>query len=365
MRRTMMLTLAAALSCAPLLAEAPPQLFAKAKEQFRLGAYPAALETLQVLESETAKPENENYRSALLPALHFYRGACYAALGRGAQAREQFEVFLTHQPNASLDPAVYPRKVVAALEETRRSLARKGQGADPSSSPMNSLAQGYAAFRFAMQAEETTADEAWAEGPARYLLTSEERRQFSGLGGAAGRSEFVTAFWKSRDPSPETQDNEFREEFEKRVAFADSRFTQGETRGSMTDRGMVFVLLGPPTYIGRKPLTTGEDSGDAVSLKRYRSSDVRTASQPGGSGAARVARVDAVAGPGSLINEAAANWREVWHYRRERLPKEVPYLQVDFEFVTKKGYGQNVLQREAQILDTLERAKARLREAKA
>ena len=34
------------------------------------------------------------------------------------------------------------------------------------------------------------------------------------------RSEFVTAFWKARDPRPETVENEFREEFEKRVAFA-------------------------------------------------------------------------------------------------------------------------------------------------
>ncbi len=73
--------------------------------------------------------------------------------------------------------------------------------------------------------------------------------------------------------------------------------------------------------------------------------------------------MDAVTGPGPRVNDAAANWREIWHYRRELLPKGVPYLQVDFEFVTKKGYGHNVLQREAQILDTLERAKALLRQS--
>jgi hypothetical protein len=65
------------------------------------------------------------------------------------------------------------------------------------------------------------------------------------------------------------------------------------------------------------------------------------------------------------MNDAASNWREVWHYRREHLPREVPYLQVDFDFVTKQGYGENVLQRETQVLDTLERAKAKLRETKA
>lgn len=366
MRRPILFLLAATLSAAPVLASTPAQLFAKAKEQFRLAAYPAALETLGRLDVETAKPEREKERAALLPALHFYRGACYAALGRGPEAREQFEVFLTYQPNASLDPALYPRKVSVALEETRKSLEKKGEAAE--SPAMTSIALAYAAFRLAMQPEEASAsaDENWASGPERFLLTADERREFERLGGPAARSEFVTAFWKARDPKPETADNEFREEYEKRVAFADSRFTQEETRGSMTDRGMVFILLGPPTYVGRKPLLTGEDAADPGGLNRYRPSDVRAAvNQPASTGTTRAARVDAVTGPGTRINDAASNWREVWHYRRENLPKDVPYLQVDFEFLTKRGYGRNVLQREAQILDTLERAKAKLREAKA
>ncbi|MFN2386257.1 MAG: GWxTD domain-containing protein [Thermoanaerobaculia bacterium] len=366
MRRATLLVLAAALSAGELFAATPGELFSKAKEQFRLAAYPAALETLRQLDEETSKPQYGQERAALLPALHFYRGASYAALGRGPEARDQFEVFLTYQPNASLDPAMYPKKVIAALEEARKSLEKKGRTERiAGTSPATSLAKSYAAFRLAMDPGKPYADEGWADGPVRFLLTPEERRDFQALGGAASRSEFVTAFWKARDPKPETADNEFREEFEKRVAFADSRFTQQETRGAMTDRGMVFILLGPPTYIGRKPLTTGDDAADPNVLKRYRASDVRAAAQPGGTRAAQVARVDAVTGPGSRVNEAASNWQEVWHYWREHLPKDVPYLQVDFQFVTKKGYGQNVLQREAQILDTLERAKAKLREAKA
>jgi GWxTD domain-containing protein len=219
-----------------------------------------------------------------------------------------------------------------------------------------------------MQPEEVNAEETWADGPVRHLLTAQERRDFEALSTAAARSEFVTAFWKARDLRPETADNEFREEFEKRVSFADSRFTQEETRGAMTDRGMVFILLGPPTYVGRKPLTTGDDTSDATSLSRHRASDVRVAAESEvprkGTTAARAARKDAVSGPGTRVNDPASSWREVWHYRRENLPKRVPYLQVDFEFVTKRGYGQNVLQRESNILDTLERAKTNLRETK-
>ena len=88
---------------------------------------------------------------------------------------------------------------------------------------------------------------------------------------------------------------------------------------------------------------------------------MRIASVPAGTTSKHVANVDRVTGPGNRVNEAASNWREVWHYRREVLPKGIPYHQVDFEFVTKEGYGTNVLQRETQVLDTLEKAKAHLR----
>ena len=149
------------------------------------------------------------------------------------------------------------------------------------------------------------------------------------------------------------------------MAFADSRFTQREIAGSLTDRGMVFILLGPPTWAGQKPLTSGEDANDKAALFAYRPADVKIASAPGGTTTDTARKVDKVTGPGTRMNDAAKNWREIWHYRREQLPKGIPYHQVDFEFVTKEGYGQNVLQRETQVLDTLEKAKSRLRQSAA
>ena len=62
-------------------------------------------------------------------------------------------------------------------------------------------------------------------------------------------------------------------------------------------------------------------------------------------------------GPGTKAIDSNANWREVWHYRKELLPKSVPYLQVDMEFITKKGYGQNILQRDHATITTLEKAR--------
>lgn len=358
MRRAFSLMVLAALATSTLPAATPPELFQKAKEEFRFGSYAAALATLDILEAESTRPGFESERAALLPGLLFYRGASLAALGRQNEARKAFEEFLSFQPNARLDPAMYPRKVIAALEETRTLLERKKRGPEE---PAGSLILAYRAFRAEPAADPEAMSEQWAEGSVRVLLTIDERRDFERLSDAVARSEFVTQFWKARDPRPETPENEFRDEFERRVAFADSRFTQDETRGAMTDRGMVFILLGPPTYIGRKPLTTGEDANDPGVLNRYRTSDLRVAAAPGGTTSERAARIDKVTGPGTHINEAASNWREVWHYRRENLPKTVPYLQVDFEFVTKQGYGKAVLQRDTQVLDTLERAKKLLK----
>lgn len=367
MRRPIAFLLPLLFTASSLSATDPPQLFNKAKEQYRLGSYEASLRTLNELDSEARKPEFEAHRAALLPALSFYRGASYAALGRKAEAYPEFELFLVYQPNASLDPGLYSKKVITAFKETREALLRRAEekrGEEAAGEPSGSLAGAYRAFKTSLPDEQGSLGEEWAEGPVRFLLSSEERRDYARLSDPVSRSEFVTSFWKSRDLRPETPENEFRQGFEKRIAFADARFTQDEIRGSLTDRGMVFILLGPPTYIGRKPLTAGEDANDSSALFRYRRADVRIASMPSGSRTQQVARVDVVTGPGTRVNEAASNWREVWHYRKEHLPKDVPYLQVDFDFVTKQGYGKNVLQRDIQALDTLERAKARMKQAK-
>ncbi len=66
---------------------------------------------------------------------------------------------------------------------------------------------------------------------------------------------------------------------------------------------------------------------------------------------------DRMTGPGTQAAESNNNYQEVWHYRKELLPKNVGYLQVDVVFVTKHGYGTNVLQRDTATLQTLDAAK--------
>jgi GWxTD domain-containing protein len=338
------------LSASPLL-----QLFQKAKDQFRLGAYADSFATLSKVELEAEQQENQPYRASLRPGLAFYRGACLAALGRDKEAREQFEIFLAFSPNASLDPAMYPKKVIALLEDTRRNLKRAEDAGPPADD--GSIGAAYRAYVRSSDSRQAELGEDWADGPVRYLLTSEERRTFSQLFNPVTRSEFVTAFWRARDPKPETGENEFREEFERRVAFADGHFTEDEVRGSLTDRGMVFLLLGPPTYIGRRPIGAGEDTGDPAGMARYSRNDVVAVEKTGGNTNSTNVVIDNMTGPGTQMLDGAANWREIWHYRKELLPRGLPYQQVDLDFITRKGYGKNVLQREAVALNAIDAAR--------
>lgn len=359
MRRNLLSAALAVFVSLPALAATLPELFFKAKEQFKLGNYTQALSTVETLDAESGKAGLEQEREKLLPGLLFYKAASLAALGRSEEAEEIFQAFLAYQPNAQLDPALYPRTVIAALEGARKASSSRANAPEET----GILSTDYRAFRSPESKPLEEAGEEWADGPAKYLLTSEERKSFQNLADPLSRSEFISGFWKARDSKPETPENEFREEFEKRVTFCDSRFTQDEVRGSLTDRGMVFILVGPPSYSGRKPLTLKDEGGaaDVSGQSRYTRAEVRGAYQMGGSGTARLARIDKVTGPDATVSRSASNWIEVWHYLRANLPKSVPYQELVLQFLTKEGYGKNVLQREDTVLAALERAKQVLR----
>ncbi len=354
------------LAATSLVAATLPSLFYKAKEEFRLANYAASLQTLDRLQAEADRPGNEAYRAQLTPALAFYRGACFAALGRVDEARSSFETYLVYTPNPALDPSLYPHRVIALLDETKKSLEQKRSSPPtPDASPAKpaapadtgSFAAAYRAFKPAQDQKSDGADENWADGPVRYLLTAAQRDDYRRLSTLAERSQFVEVFWKAHDPSPETPENEFRDEFERRVAFADARLGQEETRGSLTDRGMLFVLLGPPTWAGRKPIEIGEDTADPNGMSRHNSFEAFAALK-GASGGQTAAILASMSGPANTLPESETSWREVWHYRHELLPASVSYQQVDFEFLTKRGYGRNVLQRDEQALTTLEAARS-------
>ncbi|HYS56474.1 MAG TPA: GWxTD domain-containing protein [Thermoanaerobaculia bacterium] len=86
----------------------------------------------------------------------------------------------------------------------------------------------------------------WADGPVRHLMTKEEMKQWKVIRSDQDAEAFIALFWAKRDPTSDTRRNEFREDFQQRVKFADRNFSNGLQPGSMTDRGKVIILLGPP-----------------------------------------------------------------------------------------------------------------------
>ena len=107
-------------------------------------------------------------------------------------------------------------------------------------------------------------------GPLNFLLTKEEAAAARSITGAAGTQDFVDLFWARRDPTPETARNEYREQLEARIAFADANFKGEPVRGAMTDRGKVLILYGKPVRSERTnpPPTTIERNSDLSQQER-------------------------------------------------------------------------------------------------
>ena len=84
------------------------------------------------------------------------------------------------------------------------------------------------------------------------ILTKAERDAYTKLETNEEREKFIEEFWRSRDPDPDTVENEFKEEFYERVAYANEHFSSGKP-GRMTDRGRIYIKFGKPDSIESHP----------------------------------------------------------------------------------------------------------------
>jgi GWxTD domain-containing protein len=78
-----------------------------------------------------------------------------------------------------------------------------------------------------------------------YIITDEERAAFKQLSNDEERDNFIEAFWQRRDPTPDTEENEYKEEHYRRIAYANEHFAAG-VPGWKTDRGRIYIVFGPP-----------------------------------------------------------------------------------------------------------------------
>ncbi|MGA7970933.1 MAG: GWxTD domain-containing protein [Terriglobales bacterium] len=92
----------------------------------------------------------------------------------------------------------------------------------------------------------------WLSEDVAWIITDEERKAFMQLSNDEERDQFIEAFWQRRDPTPDTEENEFKEEHYRRIAYANEHFAAG-IPGWKTDRGHMYIVFGPPDEIDSHP----------------------------------------------------------------------------------------------------------------
>jgi GWxTD domain-containing protein len=85
----------------------------------------------------------------------------------------------------------------------------------------------------------------WLNEDVVWIITDEERAAFKQLSNDEERDNFIEAFWQRRDPTPDTEENEYKEEHYRRIAYANEHYAAG-IPGWKSDRGRIYIMYGPP-----------------------------------------------------------------------------------------------------------------------
>lgn len=284
----------------------PGDALAEAKRRIAAKEYSAAVNALQAgIDNVNSLPEAQ--RKPALAALHFYSAVAQSAQRNDAKARLHLTEYLILSPSSRrIDVTKYDARFVSLFTE----LAGRDEAAD---SAFASLYPGFGSIQSSAVAHDVASFEGNA---ALALLASKaEKRAWESRTSPEDRAKFVSEFWQKRDQTPSTPENEFQREFGRRVAFADHAFARGDVRGAFTDRGKVFVLLGEPAFVKRRPIT----KDDNVQLVEE--------------------AVDIV--DGSIEN---------WVYAKDQFPSGIlKQPTVMYRFVTQRGIGDHVLQQDRAI----------------
>ncbi|MGD0338321.1 MAG: GWxTD domain-containing protein [Bacteroidota bacterium] len=86
-----------------------------------------------------------------------------------------------------------------------------------------------------------------------YVATPEEKDRYEELKEINAKRKFIFDFWRMRDNDPTTEVNEFKEEYMKRIEYANNYFRAMSRPGYKTDRGRVYCVYGPPDEVQRHP----------------------------------------------------------------------------------------------------------------
>jgi len=92
----------------------------------------------------------------------------------------------------------------------------------------------------------------WLNEDVVWIITDQERAAFKQLSNDEERDNFIEQFWLRRDPTPDTEENEYKEEHYRRIAYANEHFAAG-IPGWKTDRGRIYIMYGPADEVESHP----------------------------------------------------------------------------------------------------------------
>lgn len=92
----------------------------------------------------------------------------------------------------------------------------------------------------------------WLDEDVRWIISDEERKAFMQLSNDEERDKFIESFWDRRNPNPDSEDNEFKDEHYRRIEYANEHFAAG-IQGWRSDRGRIYIVYGPPDEIESHP----------------------------------------------------------------------------------------------------------------
>jgi GWxTD domain-containing protein len=122
--------------------------------------------------------------------------------------------------------------------------------ADPLKRPLNDKQK--KANAKALKQELGSTYKKWLNEDVRWIITDEETSAFKQLSNDEERDQFIEQFWLRRDPTPDTEENEYKEEHYRRIAYANEHYAAGKA-GWRTDRGRIYIVFGPADEIEAHP----------------------------------------------------------------------------------------------------------------
>jgi len=153
--------------------------------------------------------------------------------------------------------------------------AATGTGRDTVAKPLT--AKQIKAKEDALKKELMTPYKKWMDEDVVYIISDEERKAFKQLNTDEEREQFVEQFWLRRDPTPDTEENEFKEEHYRRIAYANEHYASG-IPGWRTDRGRIYIQYGPPDEIEahssggsyERPMSEGGGETETFPFEQWR-----------------------------------------------------------------------------------------------